>query len=57
MQNFYTAKYRVFSQTVQGLYSGDFKVTDSCPFSFNYKLDSYLLVRCLVKGMKLGFAE
>lgn len=30
----------VFNQTVQWLYSGDFKVTDSCPFSFNYKLDS-----------------
>ena len=37
----------VFKQILKWLYSGDFKVTELCPFSFNYKLGSYLLLRYL----------
>lgn len=56
MQNFYTASI-VFNQILKWLYSGDFKVIELCPFSFNYKLGSYLLLRYLVKGMRLDFAQ
>lgn len=37
----------IFSQTVKWLSSGDLKVTELFPFSFNYKLASYLKLRYL----------